>query len=66
MLRIRREKLSLTQNYKDSVDIGIIGGQNSLKKKLHYALIAHIYTKIREEVDTYITKFEEEARVCEE
>lgn len=41
-LRDFRGRSSSDEN-REGVDLGIIGGRNSLKKKLHYALIAHIY-----------------------
>jgi hypothetical protein len=37
---------STSREVKDSVDVCIVGGQNSLKKKIHYAFIAHIYTAL--------------------
>lgn len=37
---------------KETVDVGIIGGHNSLKKKIHYAMIAHVYADFIQQVSS--------------
>lgn len=43
--------------HKNNVDIGIIGGQNTLKKKIHFSLIAHIYADIIQFLESYLQSY---------
>ncbi len=39
---------------RDSVDVGFVGGQNCMKKKLHFGLLAHIYADVIQRIEALL------------
>lgn len=45
------------ESIKNSIDIGIVGGQNTLKKKLHFSLLAHVYAELIQFIERIVNNF---------